>query len=148
MYLICPSWMNQMMSQFFNMNSRHVLFVLGWSVWEQCYKWWGAYWGSTLMGGRMSMTSGWTVSPQTCTPWAGARSWTTVWKDQGSKVSYYSPRSCFQNNYFHECIYLGTFFHLLIKCCRQLMRVFTVTVYVRDAWYMYIYRENCWYSFW
>lgn len=109
MYLICLSWMNQMMSQFFNMNSRHVLFVLGWSVWEQCYKWWGAYWGSTLMGGRTSMTSGWTVSPQTCTPWDGARSWTTVWKDQGSKVSYYSPRSCFQNNYFHECIYLGTF---------------------------------------
>lgn len=130
MYLICPSWMNQMMSQFFNMNSRHVLFVLDWSVWEQCYKWWGAYWGSTLMGGRTSMTSGWTVSPQTCTPWAGARSWTTVWKDQGSKVSYYSPRSCFQNNYFHECIYLSTFFHLLIKFCRQLMRVFTVTVYV------------------
>lgn len=61
------------------------------------------------MGGRTSMTSGWTVSPQTCTPWAGARSWTTVWKDQGSKVSYYSPRSCFQNNYFHECIYLDTF---------------------------------------
>lgn len=28
------------------------------------------------------------------------------------------------------------------------MRVFIVTVYVRDAWYMYIYRENCWYSFW
>lgn len=61
------------------------------------------------MGGRTSMISGWTVSPQTCTPWAGARSWTTVWKDQGSKVSYYSPRSCFQNNYFHECIYLDTF---------------------------------------
>lgn len=61
------------------------------------------------MGGRTSMTSGWTVSPQTCTPWDGARSWTTVWKDQGSKVSYYSPRSCFQNNYFHECIYLDTF---------------------------------------
>lgn len=38
--------------------------------------------------------------------------------------------------------------HLLIKFCRQLMRVFIVTVYVRDAWYMYIYRENCWYSFW
>lgn len=115
MYLICLSWMNQMMSQFFNMNSRHVLFVLGWSVWEQCYKWWGAYWGSTLMGGRTSMTSGWTVSPQTCTPWDGARSWTTVWKDQGSKVSYYSLYDHVFKIIFFMNAYTLVPFNLLMK---------------------------------
>lgn len=147
MYLICLSWMNQMMSQFFNMNSWHVLFVLGWSVWEQCYKWWGAYWGSTLMGGRTSMTSGWTVSPQTCTPWAGARSWTTVWKDQGSKVSYYSPRSCFQNNYFYECIYLGTF-SFADKILSSIDACIYSNCICQRCLVHYMYRENCWYNFW
>ena len=56
------------------------------SAWPQWRALWAACCASTLTGGRTSMTSGWTASRQTSTRWAGARSWTTLWRDRVSKV--------------------------------------------------------------